>query len=70
MHKCTGMNFANNEMAVITTLLFQQFAVELVTPDPQVLTGVGANGATEAIIRYRRKALINERPVLETAVTV
>ncbi|WP_420640691.1 cytochrome P450 [Candidatus Leptofilum sp.] len=55
MHKCTGMNFANNEMAVITTLLFQQFDVELITPDPQVLTGVGANRATEAIIRYRKK---------------
>lgn len=55
MHKCTGMNFANNEMAVITTLLFQQFDVELVTSDPQVLTGVGANRASEAIIRYRRK---------------
>ncbi|GJM40384.1 MAG: cytochrome P450 [Ardenticatenaceae bacterium] len=55
MHKCTGMNFAKNEMAVITTLLFQQFDVELVTPDPQVLTGLGANRATEAIIRYRRK---------------
>lgn len=55
LHKCTGMNFANNEMAVITALLFQQFDVELVTPDPQVLVGVGANRATEAIIRYHRK---------------
>jgi sterol 14-demethylase len=60
LHKCTGMNFANNEMAVITTLLFQQFDVELVTPDPQVLVGVGANRATEAIIRYRRKQPIDD----------
>ncbi|MEM7118996.1 MAG: cytochrome P450, partial [Chloroflexota bacterium] len=55
MHKCTGMNFANNEMAVITTLLFQQFDVELVTENPQILIGVGANRPTETIIRYRRK---------------
>lgn len=68
LHKCTGMNFANNEMAIITALLFQQFDVELLTPDPQVLTGVGANRPTETIIRYRKKQTTNQtRPHLEPA---
>ncbi|MBK8030960.1 MAG: cytochrome P450 [Chloroflexi bacterium] len=31
IHKCTGMNFAKNEMAIITALLFQQFDVELLS---------------------------------------
>ncbi|MEZ4831959.1 MAG: cytochrome P450 [Caldilineaceae bacterium] len=55
IHKCTGMNFAKNEMAVVVALLFQQFDVELVTQDPRVVTGLGANHPSEAIVRYRRK---------------
>jgi sterol 14-demethylase len=54
-HKCTGINFANNEMTVIGSLLFQQFDLELVTKDPGVLRGMGANRPEPTIIRYRRK---------------
>jgi sterol 14alpha-demethylase len=57
IHKCTGMNFAKNEMAVITALLFEQFEVELLTPDPHVVTGMGANRPSETILRYRRKKI-------------
>jgi sterol 14-demethylase len=55
VHKCTGMNFANNEMMVINALLFQQFDVELVTKDPQVFYGMGAARPDQTIIRYRRR---------------
>lgn len=55
MHKCTGMNFANMEISMITALLFQQFEVELVTPNPQIERGLGANKPTETWLRYRRR---------------
>ncbi|MDX2138649.1 MAG: cytochrome P450 [Chloroflexota bacterium] len=55
MHKCTGMNFAKNEMAVITMLLFQQFDLELVTTDIHIQRGVGANRPSAAWVKYRRK---------------
>ena len=54
-HKCMGMNFANNEIAVITALLLQQFELELVTRDTGIARGVGANKPTPTIVRYRRK---------------
>jgi sterol 14-demethylase len=60
-HKCTGMNFANNEIAVITTLLLQQFDLELATPKPHVTRGMGANRPSPTYIRYRRKALPERR---------
>ncbi|MEM8536155.1 MAG: cytochrome P450, partial [Chloroflexota bacterium] len=56
IHKCTGMNFAKNEMAVIVARLFQQFDVELLTPTPHVVMGKGANRPSETWIRYRRKS--------------
>lgn len=57
IHKCTGMNFAKNEMAIITTLLFQQFEVELISRDIHVVTGNGANHPSEVRVRYQRKPL-------------
>lgn len=56
-HKCIGMNFANTEINVITTLLLQQFDLELETPKPSVKRGTGANRPTPTIIRYRRREL-------------
>jgi len=55
IHKCTGMNFANNEMIIITALLFQQFDLELITQSPTIIRGVGANKPSETWIRYKRK---------------
>jgi sterol 14-demethylase len=54
-HKCTGMNFANNEITVITTLLLRQYDLELATPQPAVARGTGANRPTPTVIRYRRR---------------
>ena len=54
-HKCMGMNFANNEIAVITALLLQQFELDLITRDPGIARGVGANKPLPTIARYRRK---------------
>lgn len=66
VHKCTGMNFANNEISVITTLLLQQFDLELVTQNPNVSRGAGANKPASTIIRYRRRAA-QALPAIETA---
>jgi sterol 14-demethylase len=55
VHKCAGMNFANNEMMIITALLLQQFDLELVTKNPGVTRGMGANRPEKTLIRYRRK---------------
>lgn len=55
-HKCVGMNFANNEIFLITALLFQEFELELLTRDPDIKRGVGANRPMETRIRYRRRS--------------
>lgn len=55
VHKCAGMNFANNEMMIITSLLFQQFDLELVTKNPGVTRGMGASRPEKTLISYRRK---------------
>jgi sterol 14-demethylase len=57
IHKCTGMNFAKNEMAIITALFFQQFNVELISDEIHVVTGNGANRPSPVIVRYQRKPL-------------
>lgn len=56
VHKCTGMNFANNEMIITMAMLFSQYDVELVTKDIGIERGLGASRPTETVIRYRRKA--------------
>lgn len=56
MHKCTGMNFAKNEMAVIVALLFQQFDVTLMTAETHQILGVGAAHPSATLIHYQRKA--------------
>lgn len=56
-HKCTGMNFANNEMMIIVAMLFGQYDVELITKEIEVDHGLGANRPTQTIIRYKRKAV-------------
>jgi sterol 14-demethylase len=68
IHKCTGMNFAKNEMAIIIALLFQQFDVELLSKDIHVVTGNGANRPSAVRIRYQRKpltALTDEKTIRE-----
>ena len=56
IHKCAGMNFANNEMMVISALLFQQFDLELLTKDPGLNFALGAARPETTLIRYRRKS--------------
>lgn len=62
VHKCTGMNFANNEMMAITALLFQQFDLELVTQNPTTVYDLGASRPSPTIIRYRRKQQPDQAP--------
>jgi len=68
MHKCTGMNFANNEMTVITALMLRQFELELVTQDTQILRGLGANKPTKTVVRYRRREPAWEESLLASAI--
>jgi sterol 14-demethylase len=56
MHKCTGMNFAKNEMAIITALIFQQFELELHSAEVHIVYGNGANHPSAVRVGYRRKA--------------
>ncbi|MCC6166900.1 MAG: cytochrome P450 [Caldilineaceae bacterium] len=65
LHKCTGMNFAKNEMAVITALIFQQFDLDLLTPNTKVITGVGANRPSATTLRYRRTPQVESTPAPE-----
>ncbi len=55
MHRCAGINFANNEMMVIVALLFQQFELELLDRDPKPVYGMGATRPQATHVRYRRK---------------
>jgi sterol 14-demethylase len=57
-HKCAGMNFANNEMAVITTLILQQMELELITKNPRVSYELGAGRPERTLVRYKRKEAV------------
>lgn len=65
-HKCTGMNFANNEQMIIAALLLQQFDLELVTRDPGIERGIGANRPETTWIRYKRKGPGDQRATAAT----
>lgn len=54
-HKCTGMSFAKNEMAVILAKLFARFDLELITKDPVIVRGSGANRPSPTVLRYQRR---------------
>ena len=56
IHKCTGMNFATNEMAIITAALLSQFELTLRTPNPHAETTSGATRPSATLIHYRRRA--------------
>jgi hypothetical protein len=54
IHKCTGMNFANTEMIIITTLLLRKFELTLLTPEPGIERSLGASRPEKTMVRYRR----------------
>jgi sterol 14-demethylase len=56
LHKCTGMNFARTEMAIIVALLFRAYDLELVTPFEQI--GVNRGGSSKpspVMVRYQKR---------------
>lgn len=56
VHKCMGMNFATNEMAVIISLLLRHYHLELLTPDPQPrLETMRAARPAACWIRYEQR---------------
>ncbi len=69
-HKCTGMNFANNEQMIIAAMLLQQFDLELLTENPGINRGMGANKPEATWIHYRRKNTATAEPELADMATV
>jgi len=56
VHKCLGIHFATNEMAVIISLLLQHYHLELLTPEPQPrLEQMRAARPTPCWIHYQRR---------------
>jgi sterol 14-demethylase len=66
VHKCAGMNFANNEMMLIAALLFQQFEVELRTAQISIVSGGGANRPSPTKIYYKRRKNLPEQSAATT----
>jgi len=55
IHKCTGMNFAKNEMTIITARLLETFDLDLLSENIRVVYGAGANHPSEIKIRYQKR---------------
>lgn len=60
-HKCAGMNFARNEMAIIVALMLQQFDWEL-TSNPEMLIRTAGSRVTESTVRYRKRTHVSPAP--------
>lgn len=57
IHKCAGMNFALNEMIIITSLLLQQFDLTLETQNPVTIRDMGSARPETTWIRFKRKPI-------------
>lgn len=58
LHKCTGMNFAMNEMKVIIGMLIQRYELTLANPNPRPARRLGATRPESPCwIRYRRRSI-------------
>ena len=55
IHKCTGINFANWEMAIIAALWTRTLDLELVTQSTVVVDDLGASRPSPTVVRYRRR---------------
>jgi len=55
VHKCLGMNFANNEMAVFITMLLHAYDLELMTSNPRLRPGAGVAKPEATFIHYKKK---------------
>ncbi len=61
-HKCAGISFAKNEMAVMLALLFRDFEVELITKNPVVVRSKGTPRPSDTFIKYKRKPILPQTP--------
>jgi sterol 14-demethylase len=56
LHKCTGVNFASTEMAIIMALLFREYDLELMTPYDQIgVKRTGSSKPGKATVRYQKR---------------
>lgn len=68
IHKCPGMSFAVGEMTTLTALFFQQFDLELLTPNPVSVSDFGAKRPAKTQIRFKRRSL-DSPPVISKKIT-
>lgn len=57
LHKCTGMNFANQEIMLISALMLQRFDVEVLTREITTTMGKGAARPSPTHISYRLRGM-------------
>jgi sterol 14alpha-demethylase len=55
VHKCAGMNFAKNEMAIIAAMLVSRFDLALQSDDIRTINNQGGSRPSEAWIGYRTR---------------
>lgn len=70
MHKCTGMNFANLEMSLITALLLRHYDLELLTAAPETTYSLGAGRPKEVRVRYTRRTQAATSQIPQAALQV
>lgn len=55
LHKCAGMNFAKNEMTIISALLFRDFELEILSGQPEIKRGLGSSRPSKTVVRYWKR---------------
>lgn len=58
VHKCTGMNFAKNEMAIIAAMLLHRFELELQSDAIQTINDQGGSHPSQAWIGYKKRPTV------------
>ena len=66
-HRCSGANFAHNEMAAFVALTLQRLDLELLDKNPGVNYGLGAPRPTPTRIGYRARTRTIEPALVVTA---
>lgn len=54
-HRCSGYNFATNEMAAFVALILQRYELELLDKKPGIQYGLGAPRPTPTRIAYKKR---------------
>ncbi len=66
-HRCSGANFAHNEMAAFLALTLQRLDMHLLDKDPSVNYGLGAPRPTATRIRFQERVHSTDPALMVTA---